>query len=218
MPLFRAAALPVLLCPFISSFALAQSASQSPNLIPVPREVRAAAVQPLSSGVQITCATPCAAEDAFAVDDLKAYLSSQGIAINPSSPVNLLVIRYGSPVSKSIYKEATQPSAEPPADFPAPMKAEGYVIIPDGKGLAITAATDAGIFYGLQTVKQLVTGTGTNAVLHTATIRDWPAMPYRGLHDDLSRGPVPTLEFQKKQIRTFAAYKINIYSPYFEHT
>jgi hypothetical protein len=43
-------------------------------------------------------------------------------------------------------------------------------------------------------------------------------MPYRGVHDDLSRGPVPTLDFQKKQIRTFAAYKINIYSPYFEHT
>ena len=43
-------------------------------------------------------------------------------------------------------------------------------------------------------------------------------MKYRGLHDDLSRGPVPTLEFQKKLIRTLAAYKANIYSPYFEHT
>jgi hexosaminidase len=43
-------------------------------------------------------------------------------------------------------------------------------------------------------------------------------MKYRGLHDDLSRGPVPTLEFQKKLIRTLAAYKVNIYSPYFEHT
>jgi hypothetical protein len=43
-------------------------------------------------------------------------------------------------------------------------------------------------------------------------------MKYRGVHDDLSRGPVPTLEFQKKQIRTFAAYKMNVYSPYFENT
>jgi hypothetical protein len=98
------------------------------------------------------------------------------------------------------------------------MKPEGYAIVPDGKGLALTAATDAGVFYALQTVKQLVTGTGANAVLHTATIRDWPAMKYRGLDDDLSRGPVPTLEFQKKLIRTIAAYKINLYSPYFEHT
>ena len=43
-------------------------------------------------------------------------------------------------------------------------------------------------------------------------------MKYRGLDDDLSRGPVTTLEFEKKLIRTIAAYKINLYSPYFEHT
>jgi hypothetical protein len=34
-----------------------------------------------------------------------------------------------------------------------------------------------------------------------ARIRDWPAMRCRGLDDDLSRDPVPTLEFQKRQIR-----------------
>ncbi len=51
-----------------------------------------------------------------------------------------------------------------------------------------------------------------------STIKDWPALPHRGLDDDLSRGPVPTLEFQKRQVRTLAAYKLNIYSPYFEHT
>ena len=43
-------------------------------------------------------------------------------------------------------------------------------------------------------------------------------MRWRGVDDDLSRGPIPTLEFQKRQIRTFAAYKVNLYSPYFENT
>ncbi len=43
-------------------------------------------------------------------------------------------------------------------------------------------------------------------------------MKYRGLSDDLSRGPMPTLDFQKKLIRTLAAFKVNVYSPYFEHT
>ncbi len=38
------------------------------------------------------------------------------------------------------------------------------------------------------------------------------------MSDDLSRGPVPTLDFQKKMIRTLAAYKVNLYSPYFEQT
>jgi hypothetical protein len=41
-------------------------------------------------------------------------------------------------------------------------------------------------------------------------------MKYRGLSDDLSRGPIDTLDFQKKIVRTLAAYKANLYSPYFE--
>jgi hexosaminidase len=196
----------------LATFASAQT---SLKLIPIPREVRAGTDQPLASGVQITCAAPCSPDDTFAIDDLKSYLISQGLTVNPNSPVNILVERYGSPISKSIYRDANGGIA---AEMPAEMKAEGYAIIPDGKGLAITAASDAGIFYALQTVKQLVTGTGTNAVLHTATIRDWPAMKYRGLDDDLSRGPITTLEFEKKMIRTISAYKVNLYSPYFEHT
>jgi hypothetical protein len=198
--------------------------AQSLKLIPMPREVSAGAVQSLAGGVQINCAAPCVAEDSFAIDDLKAWLTAQGVALNTTSAVNILVTRYGSPLAKSIYSEAAssgaaaQSGGAAPAEMPDAMKPEGYAIVPDGKGLALTAATDAGVFYALQTVKQLVTGTGANAVLHTATIRDWPAMKYRGLDDDLSRGPVPTLEFQKKLIRTIAAYKINLYSPYFEHT
>ena len=196
------------------------AAAQSPlTLIPVPREVRSGTAQSLMQGVQITCVAPCPAEDAFAVDDLKSYLASLGVAVNATSPSTILVTRYGTPLSRSILAEAMHGKAsDAPADFPAEMKAEGYAIIPDGKGLAITAGSDAGIFYALQTVKQMIFGFGNRAVLQTATIRDWPAMRYRGLDDDLSRGPFPTLEFQKKQIRTIAAYKVNIYSPYFEHT
>jgi hypothetical protein len=50
------------------------------------------------------------------------------------------------------------------------------------------------------------------------TIRDWPAMAHRGLSDDWSRGPLPNMEFLKREIRTLAACKYNIFSPYFEHT
>jgi len=61
-------------------------------------------------------------------------------------------------------------------------------------------------------------GDGALAELHLVNVSDWPAMRYRGFHADLSRGPMPTLEFQKYQIRTLAAYKVNVYSPYFENT
>ena len=96
---------------------------------------------------------------------------------------------------------------------------EGYAIASaSARALTISAETDAGIFYGAQTVKQLVRGSGKDAVLLVPTVRDWPAMAHRGLSDDWSRGPLPNKEFLKREIRTLAAYKYNIFSPYFEHT
>jgi hexosaminidase len=69
------------------------------------------------------------------------------------------------------------------------MHDEGYIIVPDGQGgLAVIAETSAGIFYGAQTVKQLIRGSGKDEVLLVPTLRDWPAMAHRGLSDDWSRG------------------------------
>jgi hexosaminidase len=200
------------------SVGASSASATSPKLIPIPREVASSTVQPLPSGLQLNCAAPCAADDLFAIDEMKSWLASQAIPVNTTSPVNILVARYGTPLANSIYTSALPSSASTDVQMPEAMKPEGYAIIPDGKGIALTAASSSGIFYALQTVKQLVTGYGSNAVLHTAKIRDWPAMKYRGLDDDLSRGPVTSLEFEKKMIRTLAAYKINLYSPYFEHT
>jgi hypothetical protein len=185
----------------LSTFALSQS---SLKLIPMPREVRPTSDQKLPHGVRIVC-KGCAsnAEDQFAADDLALTLEARHV---PVTAAGGLVI------------ELTRLSANPVVNFTDEMKPEGYVIATTSEGLTVTGATAAGIFYGAQTVKQLIEGSGIGAVLHAADIRDWPAMKYRGLDDDLSRGPITTLEFQKRLIRTLAAYKINLYSPYFEHT
>ena len=98
------------------------------------------------------------------------------------------------------------------------MRPEGYVLTTGKNDAFVIAHTAAGVFYGTQTLKQLVQTGQDKPFLAGAAIRDWPAMRWRGVHDDLSRGPIPTLEFQKKQISTFAAYKLNVYSPYFENT
>ena len=102
--------------------------------------------------------------------------------------------------------------------FDPAMEAEGYILVTTAEGATLIADSDAGVFYGLQTLKQLFAGAGEGLRLHFVTVRDWPAMRWRGVHDDLSRGPVPTLEYQKRQIRLLAAYKVNVFSPYFEHT
>ena len=185
------------------SFTTFVSAQSSVKLIPVPREVHASVVEPLGHGVRILCAAPCATEDQFAADDLAASLQARNIPVAAAN---------GFPI------ELTRLSAHPEPKFTDEMKAEGYVIATTSSGLTVIGATAEGLFYGAQTVKQLVEGDGARAVLHAANIRDWPAMKYRGLDDDLSRGPITTLEFEKHMIRTIAAYKINLYSPYFEHT
>jgi hypothetical protein len=102
--------------------------------------------------------------------------------------------------------------------FDPAMESEGYVIVLESHEATIVGGSSSGVFYGVQTFKQLLPLAGEPQVLPTGTIRDWPAMRYRGIDDDLSRGPFPTLEFQKHQIRVFASFKANIYSPYFEHT
>jgi hexosaminidase len=189
--------------PLVLALATFASAQSPLKLIPVPREIRAMANQPLAHGVRIVCAAPCSTEDQFASDDLSAALLARNIAVTEAAGFSI---------------ELTRLSAHPDEKFTDEMKAEGYIIQATPAGLTVVGDTAQGVFYGAQTIKQLVEGNGAHAVLHAANIRDWPAMKYRGLDDDMSRGPITTLEFQKRMIRTIAAYKVNLYSPYFEHT
>ncbi len=184
--------------PLFAATALAQT---NLHLIPQPRQVTPHGEQPLPHGVQILC-PGCDGEDQFAAGELRQTLADRRI---PSADPNGLRI--------TLERHANDPN------LTAEMKPEGYTITSTPGGLTLTAATSAGLFYAAQTAKQLFSLDSQNGpILHAADIRDWPVLRYRGLHDDLSRGPVDTLEFQKKLIRTLAAYKANVYSPYFEHT
>ncbi len=177
-------------------------------LLPMPREVHEERTLSLSSGVAVVC-TGCDAADTFAAESLRAALQEMGISVSSGAPVSITLLRADTAAGRQVLGSAPITPA---------MQLEGYVIAPQGNGIAVVGATAEGVFYGAQTATQLAEKTQGGTVLHVAAIRDWPAMRYRGLHDDLSRGPVPTLDFQKKQIRTLAAYKANIYSPYFENT
>lgn len=95
---------------------------------------------------------------------------------------------------------------------------EGYVLGVTHDQVVVAGRSPAGVFYGLQTLKQLVHGQSADAYIQGAWIADWPAMRWRGVSDDISRGPVPTVEYVKRQLRTMAAFKINMHSFYMEHT
>jgi hexosaminidase len=196
------------------AFAAASSparAADDPHLIPKPREVTAGELFPLAKNIVITTAGN--EDDRFAAKDLAETLKARGLKVSTEGAGGFRIsfLRLDSPGAKKTI-DATSLA------FLEYMKAEGYLLVATKDGAVVVANSAAGIFYGAQTLKQLIRTDGTAPHIQAAVIRDWPAMRYRGFHDDLSRGPVPTLEFQKKEIRTFAAYKINVYSPYFEQT
>lgn len=103
-------------------------------------------------------------------------------------------------------------------EFTPAMHDEGYVLNIAPESATVIAATGEGVFYSVQTLKQLLPLPGESSRLVTGLVVDWPAMKYRGIDDDLSRGPFPTMAFLKYQIEVFASFKVNIYSPYLEHT
>lgn len=95
---------------------------------------------------------------------------------------------------------------------------EGYALDAESRRIIIGARTGEGVFYGAQTLRQLIhRGADNQTSVPAIAIKDWPAMRWRGVHDDISRGPVPTLDYMKKQIRTCAAFKLNLFSLYIEH-
>ncbi len=48
-------------------------------------------------------------------------------------------------------------------------------------------------------------------------ITDWPALQYRVWQDDISRGPIPSMDFIKREIRTLSSFKYNAMTLYTEH-
>ena len=84
---------------------------------------------------------------------------------------------------------------------------EAYRIEIDKKGIRLSASTETGIFYGLQTLLQLLNNSD-NKTLPALTINDSPRFPYRGLHLDVSRHFFDK-EFVKKQLNAMAYFKMN---------
>ena len=201
------AALTLLACPLAAQTDLSPVA-----LVPKPREITISGTISLSRGVAVD--RPANEDDRFTAEDLEARLKEQGIPVRDaaaSASLRVSLLKASAPAGQRFLTAQR-------LTIDLPMRDEGYVLVVQGGRATIVGATASGVFYGVQTLKQLIEGRGTAARAREVRVRDWPAMKYRGFHDDLSRGPVPTLEFQKKQIRTFAAYKLNVYSPYYEHT
>jgi len=179
------------------------------RLLPAPREAHFGPETPLPAAIVVSVPGHDP-EDRFAAGDLEEALHLKTPA-DAKAAYRISLLRTSSAEAKAVL-------ARHALAFEKPMEAEGYILAIEPHQAYVVAASSSGVFYGVQTLKQLLLVSGDKLALPTGTIRDWPAMRYRGIDDDLSRGPFPTLDFQKHQIRVFASLKANIYSPYFEHT
>ena len=81
---------------------------------------------------------------------------------------------------------------------------EGYELNVTTQGIVLKATSEAGLFYGRQTLRQLYTPKGIPCV----AIQDAPRFPYRGLHLDVSRHFFSKEEVMKL-LDVMSYYKLN---------
>ena len=92
---------------------------------------------------------------------------------------------------------------------------EGYILDIDAKGIKIQGATDTGLFYAIQTIRQLLPEDLERHVFPTGTIEmkfthieDAPVYSWRGSMIDLARSFVD-LTYLKEHVDRMALYKLN---------
>jgi hexosaminidase len=91
---------------------------------------------------------------------------------------------------------------------------EQYVLEVTPQSIMVSAPTGAGLFYGLQTLRQLlppeVGAAAAARGIPAVEILDIPRFSYRGMHLDVGRHFFP-VEFVKKYIDLLAMYKMNTF-------
>lgn len=86
---------------------------------------------------------------------------------------------------------------------------EAYVVEINSRSVVVTATSDAGLFYGMQSLEQVAEPAGEGKqTFPLGRIDDAPRFAYRGFMMDVSRH-FRSKEFVKKQMDAMARYKLN---------
>jgi hexosaminidase len=206
----------------VSTAAFAQSSDKQPNdagtrassnvalkLLPRPKQMRATEgklVIRVSTTILINDS-----EDRLAAETLQdeihertgIKLSIEPVTTAPKTPGHISLARLTDRGLRAYLESQGVKAGDEIGD-------EGYVIRATESGVIVAGRSAQGLFYGVQTLRQLLQSEGKSLAIPGITIRDWPSMKWRGVSDDISRGPIPTMEYLKRQIRTLAEYKINL--------
>ncbi|HUX68258.1 MAG TPA: glycoside hydrolase family 20 zincin-like fold domain-containing protein [Terriglobales bacterium] len=189
--------------------------AQDLALVPYPRQLaRQGGVLRLARYVSIGVASGSAA-DRFAAQTLAAELRQIDRlhpAISRSPRARIVLARANTALGRRLLRQSH-------LAFPAAARDEGYVVWVTPRQAIVIARTDAGVFYGVQTLRQLIHPTGrAAATLPAVKIVDWPALRWRAVQPDLSRGAIPSLAAFQRDLPLLAELKVNALVLYFENT
>ncbi|MBZ5564418.1 MAG: beta-N-acetylhexosaminidase [Acidobacteriia bacterium] len=191
--------------------------AQSPQLIPQPREFQATSQPfPVTTQLEIVLLIPSVADDRFVAEALQTELKLDAgkefpiIAAQAPPPDRpAIVLGYASSPVMGEWLKRQNMAVQPLGD-------QGYVLDVEPNLILVAGKDAAGLFYGVQTLRQLTVGEGQDVKILGARVRDWPTLLYRGTQVDMSRGPVPKLNYLKQIVRTIAEFKMNQLYMYIE--
>lgn len=87
---------------------------------------------------------------------------------------------------------------------------EAYCLTVNSDSIKIEGQTPAGVFYGIQSLRQIISENDKNHVVTGVSIYDYPRFSWRGMHLDVSRHFFDK-EFIKEYLDILAMYKINTF-------
>src|ERR1035437_337842 len=179
-------------------------------LLPRPQQLQYGSGTLAVQGLTVQFASPPSTEDLFAAEQLASRLSPSG-----QSKVE---VKQGEASGRAIVLNRAGEGGALPADMesPGPDSRESYTLQVTTQGAEIRGRSSACIFYGVQTLLQMVEGTGAEAVLPVANVKDWPTMAYRGVMIDFSEGELIRVSEAERQIDLMARFKANQYYFYSE--
>jgi hexosaminidase len=155
-----------------------------PPVFPIPQEMELTDQSfVLDASVRILLPVEPTAEDLLAARELMAEASDRyGVAL-PAVRVATLPetgrsIVLGARSNPLVQQLATRLKITIDAQKPGP---EGYVLHVDPRTVLVAGNDEAGAFYGVQSLRQLITKAGKGTELRGASIRDWPHKPFRAV-------------------------------------
>src|SRR5437867_4036914 len=194
---------------FISAFSCPAFAEHRPPM-PRPQKISYGKGMLPLAGLSIRFTSPPSEDDSFAAREL-----AQALEAETGERPAIFEREVAGPAIVLARTGALDPLPMP-GETPGPDSREAYHLKVTPTGAEIRSSSSAGVFYGVETLRQLVEGRGKDARLPEVAIDDWPSLAYRGTMVDMSHGPLPTEQEVERQLDFLARWKANQYYFYSE--